>query len=101
MSKSISKRGVVVDFDLLRMKQEILSATPNDVVVERSESIEDSILKRREQRRRQRQLQLEKQAKQLNDVVDVSTNTEEQDEATPVEKPSKIKENRTRIINEE
>lgn len=93
MSKSISKRGIVVDFDILKIKQEMLSIIPNDVVVERNESIEDSILKRREQRRRQRQLQMEQRK------ADEEKVTEEKNLET-VEKPTKPKENRTRIIEE-
>ncbi|MCB1711546.1 MAG: hypothetical protein KDH96_03420 [Candidatus Riesia sp.] len=95
MSKSISKRGIVVDFDILKIKQEMLSIIPNDVVVERNESIEDSILKRREQRRRQRQIQME----QLKTSEDLEDSTMEK-KPEVVEKTSKPKENKTRIIEE-
>mgnify|MGYP000899321501 CR=1 FL=1 len=93
MSKTISKRGIVVDFDILRMKQEMMSAIPDTVVVERSESIEDSILKRREQRRRQRQLQLERQMEQKK--------VEQAETENQVEKSQKDKENRPRVIKED
>lgn len=93
MSKTISKRGIVVDFDILRMKQEMMSAIPDTVVVERSESIEDSILKRREQRRRQRQLQLERQMEQKK--------VEQLETENQVEKTQKDKENRPRVIKED
>ena len=33
MSKTISKRGIVVDFDILRMKQEMMSAIPDTVLL--------------------------------------------------------------------
>ena len=73
----------------------MLSIIPNDVVVERNESIEDSILKRREQRRRQRQIQME----QLKTSEDLEDSTMEK-KPEVVEKTSKPKENKTRIIEE-
>ena len=89
MGKVTSIRGVQVDFDLLKIRQELMAISPDPVVVERTQAIEDSIKKRREQRRLQR---LQQQEKNKKDEQDLEL----------VEKTSVIKENRkTKILSSE
>ena len=43
-----SAKGVLIDFDLLKVQQSLMSAQPSDVVIKRKESIEDRVAERRE-----------------------------------------------------
>lgn len=50
-----SAKGVLIDFDLLKVQQSLMSAQPSDVVIKRKESIEDRVAERRERRIKARQ----------------------------------------------
>ncbi len=62
MSKTYSARGKLIDFDLLKIRSEIMDTTPSQIVIERQKSIEDQIRLRREQRKQLREKMLQKQA---------------------------------------
>lgn len=82
-----SARGTIVDFDLLRIQQSLLNATPSDVVVERKEAIEDKIAERRARRLKARQERAEREKEIEQDVVV---------EEVKAEKPK-----RTRVLQQE
>lgn len=50
-----SAKGVLIDFDLLKVQQSLMSTQPSDVVIKRKESIEDRVAERRERRIKARQ----------------------------------------------
>lgn len=72
-----SAKGVLIDFDLLKVQQSLMSAQPSDVVIKRKESIEDRVAERRERRikaRQQRNAQAaaeeqDKKPEQVEEVV--------------------------------
>lgn len=62
MTTVTTARGRILDFDLLRVRAELMTTEPTGVVVERQEAIEDQIRRRREQRRVTRERSLAKKA---------------------------------------
>lgn len=94
MGTILTARGKVVDFDLLRIRSEMMDTEPSNVVVERQEAIEDQIRRRREQRRITREKSLAKK----QDTEQIVENSVEQS-AEPVENsPKKV---RTRINHDD
>lgn len=67
MGTIVTARGKVVDFDLLRIRSEMMGTEPSNVVVERQEAIEDQIRRRREQRRitREKSIAKKQESEQL------------------------------------
>lgn len=75
MGTVTTARGRIVDFDLLRIRSEMMGTEPSNVVVERQEAIEDQIRRRREQRRITREKSLAKKqeneaSQQVEEIVE-------------------------------
>lgn len=96
MGKVTSIRGRTVDFDLLKMREDMLSSAPSGVVVERQQSIEDQIRTRREQRKQARERMLKKQQEE-NDTLTVADESKVVDST---DKPVRVRKN-VSIPNEE
>lgn len=98
MGTVTTARGRIVDFDLLRIRSEMMGTEPSNVVVERQEAIEDQIRRRREQRRITREKSLAKkqeteQSQNLEEIVEPL--------AEPVETPIRKVRNRINTDTED